>query len=159
MRFTGRCDLVGPVDCSALVEWIGLIDFEEWPQQHRLADGLIRPSMVTDLEWHGFRAISEPVVQSLMESFEDCVAYQRMVSVVMPSHSIPTHRDEQSKHWFCRVHVPLTTNDKSLFIVDEKSFTLEPGFAYRVNTEAEHSVVNDGDTPRIHFMFDVGAKC
>lgn len=155
MRFTGACDLITSVDVADLVSWIGAIDFTDWPQQGRLADGLIRPSMVTDPEWFGFGKKAEPVVAQVMTHFPDGSAYLRMLSVVMPGHSIEPHRDSQAPYWQCRVHVPLATNEHSAFIVAGERFALEVGKAYRVNTEAEHSVENDGDTPRIHFMFDV----
>lgn len=158
-RFAGGCELIAPVDVDDLAGWVLAIPFEEWPQQHRLGDGNIRPAMVTDLAWHGFGEEIADCVADLMHHFPRCVSYQKMLSVVMPGHAIAPHHDGQSKSWLCRVHVPLTTNDRSLFIVSGQSFNLSPGFAYRVNTEAEHSVTNDGDTPRIHFMFDVGTPC
>lgn len=151
------CRLLGPVGADALAKWITAIPFEEWPQQHRLPGGQIRPSMQTDITWHGFGEIAEPVVNAIMqEHFPGGIAYQRMLSVVMPGHSIPPHCDEQAKSWICRVHVPLMSNAKSRFIVGGQDHVLAPGFAYRVNTRAEHAVTNDGETPRIHFMFDVG---
>lgn len=151
--------LIGPVDSIALSEWIKFIPFEDWPQQHRLEDGLIRPAMVTDLEWHGFGVVTNDVVAGLMRNFEGLAAYQRMLSVVMPGHSIPPHVDAQAKKWRCRVHVPLLTNSKSWFWVEGRPISMECGFAYRVDTTKEHAVTNDGDTPRIHFMFDVGIPC
>jgi hypothetical protein len=150
--------LLGPVDVSELTHWINSISFEEWPQQHRLEDGQIRPSMVTDLSWHDFGAMTDGTVQHIMESFPGCVAYQRMLSVVMPGHSIPSHVDEQGKDWLCRVHVPLMSNDKSKFWVDGVPHDMAPGFAYRVDTTKPHAVTNNGDCPRIHMMFDVSGK-
>lgn len=151
------CYHLGCVDATSLAAWITAISFEEWPQQHRLADGRIRPAMQTDLAWRGFGEIAEPVVNEVMrQHFPGCVAYQHMLSVVMPGNSIPPHRDEQAASWICRVHVPLTSNAKSRFIVGGEDHIQAPGFAYRVNTRAEHAVTNDGETPRIHFMFDVG---
>lgn len=140
----------------AMAEWISAIPFEDWSQQHRLADGQIRPSMMTDLSWHGFGDACSPVVRAIRQKcFPNCDVYQRMLSVVMPGHVIEPHRDHQAPYWLCRVHVPLTTNEQSEFIVDGQSHRMDVGMAYRVNTLAEHSVVNAGAAPRIHFMFDV----
>lgn len=157
MKFA--CEDLGPVNASDLVDWIAAIPFEDWPQQHRLDDGQIRPAMVTDLAWHGFGDHVDAIVASLMQGFPGCAAYQRMLSVVMPGHAIAPHRDLQAKTWRCRVHVPLISNDRSKFIVEGWAYELRPGFAYKVNTEAVHGVTNDGETPRIHFMFDVGIPC
>ena len=151
-RFRGTVEAIAPVEISDAVAWISAIDFAHWPQQHRLADGKIRPAMVSDLTWHGFATVVMPIVCIL-----GCVgvAYQFMLSAVMPGHSIEPHRDWQSPDWRYRVHVPLLSNLQSKFVVGGETYELWPGIAYRVNTEAEHSVVNLGDTPRVHFMFDV----
>jgi hypothetical protein len=111
--------------------------------------------MVNDLDWHGFGAVTDPMVAALMRYFPGCVADTRMLSVVMPGHAIEPHCDAQPTQWLCRVHVPLTSNPQSAFVVGGQAHHLAVGWAYRVNTEAEHSVRNDGDAPRIHFMFDV----
>ena len=152
IRYAGTVERLATVDIDGILGWLAGISFDEWPQQSRLE---LRPAMVTDLDWHGFGDVTEPMVNSLMGFFPGCVAEQRMLSVVMPGHSIDPHVDRQSPHWVCRVHVPLTSNDQSVFMVGGEVHRLEPGEAYEVNTEAEHSVANDGLTPRVHFMFDV----
>lgn len=143
------------VDIAPAAAWLAAIPWEEWPQQHRLADGGIRPAMVTDLEWHGFGVIVEPITAAVLEHFPGARAFQQMLSVVMPGHAIEPHRDHQAPYWLSRIHVPLTSNDEAWFIVNGVRHRLEPWFAYKINTEAEHAVVNDGSTPRVHFMFDV----
>jgi aspartyl/asparaginyl beta-hydroxylase (cupin superfamily) len=109
-------------------------------------------------DWRGFGKQYEPIVSVLMGHFPGCHSYQHMLSVVMPGHDIPPHVDPQDPRWLVRVHVPLTTNEQSQFIVDGKHHHMDLGFAYLVNTLAEHAVVNNGATPRIHFMFDVRAQ-
>lgn len=141
------------VDVSHLTDWIILIPFEDWPQQHRLADGLIRPAMVTDLAWHGFGKITESLVQDCLPP--GCAAFERMLSVVMPGHHIPPHVDRQNKRWRCRIHVPLLTNPQALFISDGKAYQLEVGKAYCIDTTKVHEVRNNGAGPRIHLIFDV----
>lgn len=153
-RFGGVCEQLCEVDVVAIIDWIVGIDFQEWPQQHRLADGIIRPAMVCDPAWHRFKDMTEAVVQSILTHFHDCIADTRMLSVVMPTHEIPPHVDHQSADWRCRVHIPLTSNTESKFVVGGAAHQLKPGRAYKVNTEAIHSVTNHGPTPRIHFMFD-----
>lgn len=143
------------VDIAPAVLWLAAIPFEDWPQQHRLADQRLRPAMVTDLDWHGFGATVAPIVDRIIERFPGGAAFQLMLSAVMPGHSIPPHRDGQAPYWVCRVHVPLTSNDKAWFVTGGHAHRLRPGFAYKIDTQAEHAVANDGDTPRVHFMFDV----
>jgi len=155
MRFSGSVEPLADIYVGALVEWITSIPFEDWHQQHRLADGQLRPAMMTDPAWHDFGAMVAPVVDALMGRFPGCKPDQPMLSVVMPGHAIEPHTDSQPSSWICRVHVPLTSNPESRFVVGGEAHQMEPGRAYKVNTEAVHSVENAGPTPRIHFMFDV----
>jgi hypothetical protein len=140
---------LGAVSVAPMVKWIKAIPFDEWPQQSRLADGKIRPSMVTDESWHGFRDYIYP----LMLSSDTC--YQPMLSVVMPGHSIEPHKDQQPDYWKYRVHIPLVTNAKAVTIMDDGRHNLKVGKAYKLNVRATHAIENFGRTPRIHFMFDV----
>lgn len=150
---TAGVEALGPVEARHLAAWVVAIDFAEWPQQSFTE---IKPAMVTDLAWHGFGDVCEPVVAALMaEHFVGLVPRQRMLSVVMPGHDIKPHRDLQPPQWRCRVHVPLLSNERSVFVSGGISHALVPGMAYKVDTRVEHSVINDGETPRIHFMFDV----
>src|SRR5215475_1514991 len=100
------CELIGPVNVVPMIKWIALIPFKEWPQQHRLADGQIRPAMVTDPRWHGFSAMADGIHAQLRLG----KVYQNMLSVVMPGHSIDPHTDSQDASWRYRVHVPLLSN-------------------------------------------------
>jgi hypothetical protein len=178
MQSGRRADGVNPVelleaglDVSGLIDWITAIDFAEWPQQHRVDDQL-RPAMVTDLEWHGFGERTDAIVEMLQQRFEeapvplryntfhtsplvDTEEFNRMLSVVMPHHSIGTHSDAQEPRWLRRIHVPLTTNEDALMLAGGQRFHLAVGSAYLIDTRVEHAISNDGETPRIHFMFDV----
>lgn len=151
-RFEGEVEALTHVFIAELAHWIADIDLADWPQQER---GEIKPAMVTDPAWHGFGARSQPVITELMAHFPGCSSYQHMLSAVMPQNSILAHRDQQRPEWLCRVHVPLISNDQSVFIVGGRVHHMDVGVAYRVNTLAEHAVINNGTLPRIHFMFDV----
>ena len=149
-------ELLCSCDPSAVAAWIQAIPFEAWPQQTRLADGKIRPAMVTDLRWHGFGEATDALIEWLRPVvWMGGIAFNRMLSVVMPGHSIDPHRDAQHERWITRVHVPLTTNPLASFVVEDVSHHLEVGWAYKVDTRKTHAVRNDGGTPRIHLMFDV----
>lgn len=146
------------VDVADLAAWIAGIDFALWPQQHRLEDGKLRPAMVTDLAWHGFGertdAFSKEIARGYLKAAHK-VVYNRMLSVVMPGHSIPPHVDAQESDWIRRIHVPLVTNEKAYMIIDGVAEHWRAGQVYFIDTRVEHAIRNDGDTPRIHFMFDV----
>ena len=143
------------VNVAEVVAWLTGIDLRSWPQQsHRE----LKPAMVTDPTWFGMGERTRATVDELMSNFPGCSSYQHMLSAVMPGHSIEPHRDHQAPYWMFRVHIPLVTNEQSLFVVGGQHHHLDVGHAYKVNTEAEHSVDNRGETPRIHFMFDIGRK-
>ena len=133
-----------------MTEWVKGIPFEDWPQQSRTE---LKPAMITDLLFRGFGSEAWPLVQAI--GYDGNNAYQLMLSVVMPGHSIEPHVDQQADYWLTRVHVPITTNSKAVTIMDEVEHHMEVGKAYSMNVRETHSVKNDGETPRLHFMFDV----
>lgn len=127
------------------------IPLTEWPQQHLT---ILKPAMQTDLKWHDFGTRTDKIVQQCLNAYTGS-DYQRMLSVVMPGFDIEPHKDQQAPYWKARIHIPLQTNSQSEFFVDGLSYQMKVGTAYLVNTLKEHSVVNNGNEPRIHFMFDV----
>lgn len=155
-RFEGRCEHFADIDVTEMADWVAGIPLEDWPQQNRLEDGQIRPSMATNPIWQNFGEAAAPVVNELLPKVGmHAVAFQQMLSVIMPGHSIAPHRDSQAPYWLFRVHVPLVTNKGAFMTLDGEDFHLEVGKAYKINTEAEHAIRNEGFIPRIHFMFDV----
>lgn len=154
-RFDGAVAFLRVVEVADLVRWVVAIPFADWHQQKPLDDGQLRPAMMTDPAWHDFGEMAAPVIAQVLPMFRGCAARQLMLSVVMPGHAIEPHRDAQPPHWICRVHVPLTSNEASRFIVGGQPHQLEVGKAYAVNTEVEHAVENGGATPRIHLMTDI----
>lgn len=145
---------IGNVDVLALATWIESISFEEWPQQNRLSDGRMRPAMVNDLNWHGFGKMTDVIVAELADRVDARESFGRLLSVVMPGAEIPLHSDNHGPG-VLRIHVPLLSNEHATFIQAGSEHVLLPGKAYQIDTLVEHAVVNGGDTPRVHLMFDV----
>jgi hypothetical protein len=156
-RFGGEVEALGGVHITALLDWLQAIPWAAWPQQSPGADGRLRPAMVNDPRWHDFGRVSAPIGRCVLQWAPGGVIQQRLLSVVMPGHAIPEHVDKEPPTWWGRVHVPLLSNPQSVFCVGGRAHHLRAGRAYLVNTEAPHSVRNDGETPRVHLMFDVGA--
>lgn len=155
-RFVGTVQRLASVDVGAVADWIGAIDFADWPQQHVTQAGQLCPAMVTDPHWHGFKARTDGLVAQLMGHWPGCIDYNRLLSVVMPGDSIAPHVDAQGEAWRARVHVPLVAETEGAeFRVAGATHHLRLGMAYLVNTLVTHSVVNYAKSPRIHFMFDV----
>lgn len=155
-RFKGTVQRLKGVDCGALAAWIGAISYEDWPQQLPLTQPpQLYPAMVSDPEWHGFKARTDGLVGNLMADYPDCAAYNRLLSVVMPGDSIRPHVDEQPASWRFRIHAPLLADGQAVFRVGGDEHNLTVGNAYLVNTLVEHEVRNPSASPRVHFMFDV----
>lgn len=53
-----------------------------------------------------------------------------------------------------KIHVPLLTNPGVQFYIEPNTYHLEAGQAYEVNNLVRHAVRNDGETPRIHLIFE-----
>lgn len=160
-RFLGTVEkfaVLDPVKIAAVVEWITAIPFEDWGQQKPHGVLPLKPAMMSNHTWHGFGEALDPIVNDILVHYPDCIAQQRMLSAVMPGDDIPRHTDDQCPEWVERVHVPLLTNKDAAFVCDDGPHFMEVGAAYRVNTEAYHAVYNRGETPRVHFMFDVRGK-
>ena len=137
------------IELQKVIKWINLIDFKEWPQQE------LKPAMAHG-NWHGLQEVTEPLVQSIMQQVTGIPAL-RMLSVIMPGNSIEAHSDPQEPNWLTRLHIPLTTNDQSIFYIAGQPNHFEVGKAYHVDTRIEHAIENYGSTPRIHFMLDIKA--
>ena len=105
-------------------------------------------------EW---RSLLEPVLAAATAAY----GYERgdfpriMLANMAPGGVIHPHRDTNaSAKWPHKIHVPLTTNDKVTFFVEGKGYHFPEGEAVEVNNMGLHAVRNEGDTPRIHLIFE-----
>lgn len=54
-----------------------------------------------------------------------------------------------------RIHIPIFTNPQCLFTVAGETIHMQEGEIWEINNDAKmHSVVNNGDTDRIHLLLD-----
>ena len=68
---------------------------------------------------------------------------------------IHPHRDNlRSFHMGHRVHVPITSNSGVRYTIAGKPHQFDVGFAYEINNQKKHSVMNIGTEDRISFIFD-----
>jgi hypothetical protein len=70
-----------------------------------------------------------------------------LVTIHTPGTKLITHQDSPDK---IRVHIPIYTNNNSLWVIDGEEYHMKEGKAYLVNTSLPHSVFNNGTTDRIH---------
>ena len=67
---------------------------------------------------------------------------------------ISRHSDGNASHYIHKIHVPLMTNEETIFHVGRQARHLPQGEIIEVNNKRTHSVRNDGDQDRIHFIFE-----
>lgn len=69
------------------------------------------------------------------------------------------HRDANDNEYSARLHIPLVTNPKCVFICEGESLHMEVGKVYLVSTNLWHQIRNDSDHDRYHIIcdfYDVG---
>lgn len=64
------------------------------------------------------------------------------------------HKDADDNEYMARIHIPLITNPKCLFISDGVDLYMEPGNAYMVWVNIWHQIRNDSDQDRYHIIMD-----
>ena len=76
---------------------------------------------------------------------------------IMPPHSqISTHTDT----WgilsnACRIHIPIQTHSDVVFHVNNNEYHIPEGMMFEFNNQFPHSVKNNSNTHRIHYVFDL----
>jgi quercetin dioxygenase-like cupin family protein len=73
-----------------------------------------------------------------------------------PGSEIHEHRDPGASYadGFFRLHVPITSNAETRFLVDGEALLMQPGECWYVDFGLPHSVRNSGETDRIHLTID-----
>lgn len=119
--------------------------FEDWRKSdnHRL--------------WDQYKALLEPVLAAATKDYGYARgSYPRiMLARMAPGGVIHPHRDANpAAKWPHKIHVPIFTNDKVTFYVDGVGYHLAEGEAVEVNNMGVHAVANEGDSDRIHLIFE-----
>lgn len=107
--------------------------------------------------WAEWRALIEPVLQRAVAPYAYANgAFPRvMLARMAAGGEIKPHRDANAAaKWPHKIHVPLLTNDRVTFYVDGVGYHLPEGEAAEVNNMGVHAVKNDGDSDRIHLIFE-----
>jgi hypothetical protein len=101
-----------------------------------------------------------------------------MLSRMLPGQAHPFHVDRQRADWITRIHVPIVTNPLAWIAFEAENEPVHPGNeavelgnvllcnkvhflagkAYSFNTLERHAFGNDGDTERVHLIFEVLRK-
>jgi hypothetical protein len=107
--------------------------------------------------WAEWRALIEPVLQRAVApyAYVNGVFPRVMLARMAAGGEIKPHRDANAAaKWPHKIHVPLLTNDRVTFYVDGVGYHLPEGEAAEVNNTGVHAVKNEGDSDRIHLIFE-----
>ncbi len=98
----------------------------------------------------------KPAVDCIADYYQNNGFLVRMLLTKMPPGSaIPEHVDSGPALMNChRVHIPITTNDDVVFMVDGEKKNMQVGEFWEINNALDHSVENQGDEDRIHLIID-----
>jgi len=136
----------GALDRTAHIIFRFVSELTDWRQSY--------DKPMYSAEW---RELLTPVLAAATRAYGyEHGAYPRIMLARMPAGGvIHPHRDANlAAKWPHKIHVPLTTNDKVMFYVDGVGRHLPVGEAVEVNNMGVHAVNNDGETDRIHLIFE-----
>jgi hypothetical protein len=96
-----------------------------------------------------------PCFRTVLDSFSCDKESVRLLRLGAGS-VIREHRDPGAAYsdGFFRVHVPITTNAETRFVVGGERLQMGPGECWYANFSLPHSVVNEGSTDRVHLVID-----
>jgi hypothetical protein len=94
-------------------------------------------------------------VPEILKTFECELQTVRFLKLAASS-TIKRHRDYELGYedGFIRVHIPAMTNEQVDFVLAEEHLTMCVGEAWYLNVNNYHSVVNAGESDRIHLVID-----
>lgn len=108
--------------------------------------------------WQVWQGLLLPVIQQAIRpyGFIEPLFPKAMFARLVAHGRINRHRDGPGTNLRThKIHVPLRTNPLALLEAGGIERHLECGQAYEVNNIGPHAVRNDGDTDRVHFIFEV----
>ena len=167
---------LGPVSCVALLDAVHDLDEAAWTAKeyrqksfnvHRSTQSIVlcfidldqwpNLAIARDVGWKPLGDSAEAVMETIISrSYPPGGVVIRAMAVRLPAGArITPHVDEhESLRLSHRIHLPLVTNPRVRFFIDGVPHRFETGRAVEVNNQLSHSVMNDGPSDRIHFIFD-----
>jgi Aspartyl/Asparaginyl beta-hydroxylase len=168
---------LGPVDIAALLKQVSVLSELAWTRedeakenkfevfghtQHmvfRFSEDSRDPRRFHDNPaWHIWRPVLMPVIEQAIApyGFRQPVFPKAMLARLAARGVIDRHVDSaQTNLRTHKIHVPLVTNPGVTMSLGDSEHHLALGRAYEVNNVIFHGVRNDGETDRIHFIFEV----
>jgi hypothetical protein len=167
---------LGSADVDALIERVKNIPESQWESENKNKPNKF--ARLNDTRHVIFRFLSSPdnvfdfsdhpvlwdewkdVLLPIMEQAAKGLGYRNyrfprvMLARLPAGGEVSRHSDGEASHYIHKIHVPLITNPETIFHVGKQSKHLPLGEIIEVNNKRTHSVINDGDQDRIHFIFE-----
>jgi hypothetical protein len=95
-------------------------------------------------------------IANVVNQLEELGLYPRRVRVscLKAGAKSLVHRDGDQNEYMARIHIPLITNKKCVFISEGTTLHMEAGKAYAVWVNNWHQIRNDSDEDRFHLICD-----
>jgi hypothetical protein len=95
-------------------------------------------------------------IAKLVQQIEELGFYPRRVRVscLKAGAKSLVHKDSDLNEYMARIHIPLITNPKCVFIQFGQNLYMEPGNAYMVWVNKWHQIRNDSNEDRYHIIMD-----
>ncbi len=106
--------------------------------------------------WAEWKDVLLPFMEQAAQAlgYDDC-RFPRVMLARLPARGkIFDHSDRAASYFIHKIHVPLITNEKTMFRVGKQERHLRVGEIVEVNNKRNHAVRNDGDQDRIHLIFE-----
>jgi len=167
---------LGSVNVDALVERVKDIPESEWDAEndnkpnkinrlndtrHILFRFITDPDNVFDFSdhptlWDEWKDALLPIMTKAAEGLGyDDYRFPRVMLARLPAGGeISGHSDGEASYFIHKIHVPLVTNEKTMFRVGQQEIHMPVGEIIEVNNKRNHAVRNDGDNDRIHLIFE-----
>jgi len=167
---------LGSADVDALIERVKNVPESLWESENKNKPNKF--ARLNDTHHVIFRFLSSPdnmfdfsdhpalwdqwkdVLLPIMEQAAKGLGYRNyrfpraMLARLPAGGEVSRHSDGEASHYIHKIHVPLITNPETVFHVGRQSKHLPLGEIIEVNNKRTHSVKNDGDEDRIHFIFE-----
>jgi hypothetical protein len=176
MNIEGLIRELGPVNSAPLIEAVLEQEEAAWREDeyrqatydvHRQTESIVL--VFTELEnWPEITVRKEPgwdrLADVAMPLMHDIIRrcyppggtiIRAVAAKLLVGGKIKPHVDSHpSFHLGHRIHIPITTNPRVRFMIDGKPHKMQVGYAYEINNQKNHSVMNKGKEDRITFIFD-----
>lgn len=98
---------------------------------------------------------TESIIKELLDKF-NCKPRRIRFSTLRKKKKIKWHRDwdESLNHGNCRLHIPVSINNKCVSSLCHQKYKWQPGDLWYGDYSFPHQVVNSGDIDRLHIILD-----